>query len=355
MIDEDASPHTPATNGASGSGLGWAERLAAQPGAVIPLSPRDSRPPAPTPTAPPPMSGILNVYKPPAMTSHDVVQAVRKASGERRVGHAGTLDPLARGVLVVCLGSATRVIEELQATRKVYIARIRLGTSTTTYDAEGAVVTEADPSGVSRADVEAALEAFRGEILQTPPMYSALKHGGRRLYELARQGIEVERTPRPVTVHELTLTDWSPPEFTLALTVSCGTYIRSIAHDLGAALGVGAHLTELERTAVGPFTAAEAESLVRVVESFGEGWWPQLLHPLDTALLAYAALIVDTAAEQAIRNGQQLDGPPPDDSVTREVRAYNADGLFIGLLRWDEITGRWQPDRVFPAPKPSSR
>jgi tRNA pseudouridine55 synthase len=328
----------------------WWARLAAGDEAVIPLLPVAARPPAPARAGSAPVSGILNVYKPPGMTSHDVVQAVRKASGERRVGHAGTLDPLARGVLVVGLGSATRVIEELQALPKAYQARVRLGQTTATYDAEGAVQQTVDASGVSRTDVEAALAAFRGEIWQVPPMYSAVKHAGERLYRLARQGLEVERAPRPVTVYQLALDAWEPPELGLVMTVSSGTYVRTLAHDLGQALGVGAHLVDLERTAVGPFTAAAAEPLDRIAAAFAEGWWPSLLHALDTPLLAYSALVVDDQVEAAIRNGQQVAGPAPGPAVTSEVRAYNRTGLFIGLLRWDDVHQRWQPDRVFPKP-----
>lgn len=330
---------------------GWWQRIVDQDDAVILLTPAHERPPAPQPPPEPPKSGILNVRKPPGMTSHDVVQAIRKAAGERRVGHAGTLDPLARGVLVVCMGSATRVIEEIQAMTKRYEARVRLGEVTETYDAEGAVVERHDAAGVTRDAVAAALDAFRGTILQTPPMYSAVKHEGQRLYELARQGVEVARQPRPVSVHELTLTDWTPPELTLRMAVSSGTYVRSIAHDLGQALGVGAHLVDLERTAVGLFRVAEAEALYRVVEAFAEGWWPALLHPLDAALLDYAAVVVDDAAESALRNGQQVRGPPPGTDVTAQVRAYNHEGLFVGLLQWDPITACWQPRRMFPKAK----
>src|SRR5262249_40348016 len=154
----------------------------------------------------------------------DVVQAVRRASGERRVGHAGTLDPLATGVLVVCLGSATRVVEAVQAMRKSYRARVRLGVATDTFDAEGQVLATADAGDVGRADVEAALAAFRGQIRQLPPMYSALKHEGRPLYQLARRGLEVEREPRDVTVYDLRLVDWAPPDLVLEMTVSRGTY-----------------------------------------------------------------------------------------------------------------------------------
>jgi len=340
----------------------WAERVNANLGEVIPLGLKKAAPPPPATPPPlaaalaaraagggmPPKSGILSIDKPSGMTSHDVVQALRRASGEQRIGHAGTLDPMATGVLVVCLGSATRVVEEVQQGLKGYRARVTLGASTSTYDAEGEVLASADPSGVSEADIEAALERFRGEIQQIPPMVSALKQGGKRLYELARKGIEVERAPRDVTVHRLELVDWSPPDATLELTVTSGTYVRSIAHDLGQALGVGAHLSALQRTFVGPFALADAVPLATAVEAFTEGWWPPLLHPLDMALTAYDALIVDAAIEKAMRDGQQFDGPRPRARDRRRIRVYEAETGFVGVARWDDLTERWQPERVFP-------
>jgi tRNA pseudouridine55 synthase len=184
-------------------------------------------------------------------------------------------------------------------------------------------------------------------------MYSALKHEGQPLYALARQGIEIERAPRPATVYALDLLAWNPPELELRMRVSKGTYVRSIAHDLGQALGVGAHLTALEREAVGRFLLEDAERLARVVEAFVEGWWPSLLHPLDTALLDYNAMVVDAAAEAALRNGQQVQAAAPSAETTPLVRVYNADGRFVGLVRWDGVTGRWQPERIFPVVKPA--
>jgi tRNA pseudouridine55 synthase len=326
----------------------WEARLQQDPGEIIPLLPAGSVPPAALTPAEPPKSGILNIDKPAGQTSHDVVAAVRRASGERRVGHAGTLDPMATGVLVVCLGSATRVIEEIQVMPKAYRARVRLGERTSSGDAEGSVIQTRDASSITREAVEAALKQFRGEILQVPPMVSALKHQGKRLYDLARQGIEVERAPRPVTVHALTLSDWEPPEFTLEIEASKGTYVRAIADDLGEALGVGAHLVALARTKVGVFTLEGAERLPRVVEAFVEGWWPTLLYPLDTALLAYAAMVADAPREAALRNGQQIDGPAPGPEATAQVRVYDPDGRFIGLVAWDDVTEAWQPTRIFP-------
>ncbi len=327
----------------------WWARLHAGAGDIIPLVPA-GRTPAMAAAAghAPPKSGILVVDKPAGCTSHDVVAAIRRASGERRVGHAGTLDPMATGVLVVCMGSATRVVDEIQATPKAYRARVRLGVRTDSGDADGRVVGEHDAAGVTRDAVEAALARFRGDILQTPPMVSAVKHEGRRLYALARQGIEVERAPRPVTVYALTLEDWAPPELTLALRVSKGTYVRTIADDLGEALGVGAHLTALRRTAVGPFRVEAADPLDRVVAAFEGGWWPALMHPLDAALVDYAAMVVDAPRVAALRHGQQVDGPAPGPGASRLVRVYDADGQFVGLVAWDPVEARWQPDRIFP-------
>lgn len=326
----------------------WEARLQRDPESIIPLLPAGAVPPVAQTLAEPPKSGILNIDKPAGRTSHDVVAAVRRASGERRVGHAGTLDPMATGVLVVCLGSATRVIEEIQAMPKAYRARVRLGERTSSGDAEGSVIETRDASGITRDAVEAALERFKGDILQIPPMVSALKHEGRRLYDLARQGIEVERAPRPVTVSGLVLSDWEPPEFTLEIEASKGTYVRAIADDLGEVLGVGAHLVALARTKVGSFTLDSAERLPRVVEAFVEGWWPTLLHPLDTALLAYAAMLADAPREAALRNGQQIEGPAPGPETSAQVRVYDPDGRFIGLVAWDDVTEAWQPTRIFP-------
>ena len=200
--------------------------------------------------------GILNLNKPRGPTSHDVIDRIRALTGIRRVGHAGTLDPLATGVLLVCIGRATRVAEYLMDSHKIYRARVRLGIATDTYDAEGQVipsVDSVDPIEISRAEVETALVRFRGTIEQVPPMYSALKHKGEPLHKLARRGVEVKREPRQVEIPCLALTEWKPPECTLEMTCSPGTYVRALAHDLGQALGCGAHLTGLVRLASGGF------------------------------------------------------------------------------------------------------
>ncbi len=293
-----------------------------------------------------PMSGILNIDKPAGMTSHDVVAAIRRASKEQRVGHAGTLDPLATGVLLVCIGSATRIIEHLQDHPKKYRADIHLGVTTDTYDAEGQVTYRAPSVDIDRAQVEEALAGFRGTIQQVPPMYSALKREGRPLYELARAGLEVEREPRTVEIFRLEITDWKPPIIQMEVECSKGTYIRSLAHDLGKKLGVGAHLRGLVRLASGRFTLDGAESLATVEDSFKNNYWMYLIHALDEALLEYDAIIVDGDTEERIRQGRQVESPGP--VQTRYARAYSLQGDFIGLLKHDRWTGLWQPDKVFP-------
>ena len=186
------------------------------------------------------MDGILNINKPLGKTSFSIVSMVKRLSGESRVGHAGTLDPAASGVLPVCLGQGTRVIEFLLDAPKAYRAEIEFGVVTDTDDATGKIISRGDPSGINRRKLLSALDSFRGLISQTPPMYSAVKHHGKPLYKLARQGIEVERKSRLRWIYRLELTSWQPPLATIEVECSKGTYIRSLAHDLGQLLGCGA-------------------------------------------------------------------------------------------------------------------
>jgi len=292
------------------------------------------------------MNGILNIDKPQGWTSHDVVARVRRLSGQKQVGHAGTLDPLATGVLLVCLGQATRVSEYLMRGRKVYRAAVHLGLSTDTYDAGGRVTTTAPQVSVTLSQLEEALAAFVGRIEQTPPMYSALKHQGAPLYRLARQGKTVERKPRPVEIYDLKLLDWSSPVLTIEVTCSPGTYIRSLAHDLGQRLGCGAHLSSLVRLASGHFTLDEAISLEALSEAFATGRWVELLRPLDEALLDFEAITFDCQAERRIRLGQPVPGPKPSSSSSL-CRAYSTEGRLIALLQYKAQTGLWQPKKVF--------
>src|SRR4051812_41927899 len=247
------------------------------------------------------MHGFLNIDKPAGMTSHDVVAHIRRAAQQKRVGHAGTLDPAATGVLVVALGNATRLIEYVQdSTSKRYIATVHLGATTATDDAEGEVLATAVVPPLDTIAIERVLEPFRGEIMQVPPMYSALHHQGRRLHELAREGLIVERAARPVAIERLELLDWSSPLLTLDILCSKGTYIRSLAHDLGAALGCGPHLQALRRTAVGGFVIEQATPLV-LLEENPETIMSTLLPP-EIAVVDWPMIMLDEEEARRLRN-----------------------------------------------------
>jgi tRNA pseudouridine55 synthase len=288
--------------------------------------------------------GLLNVDKPAGPTSHDVVAIVRRGTGIRRVGHAGTLDPMATGVLLVCVGQATRLSEYLMDSTKRYRARVRLGIETDTYDAEGRAVAER-PVDVGRDEVEAALEGFRGEVEQVPPMYSALKHQGTPLYRLAQAGKEVPREPRWVHIEPLTLTEWELPEFTLEVTCSAGTYVRTLAHDLGRALGTGAHLVGLRRLASGRFRAEDAVSLAALRRAFetGDAWRDYLL-PADLALADKPAIHLEAVEADRVAHGHDVSAPLEASGL---ARAYAPDGRFVAVLQADLGAGVWHPIKVF--------
>jgi tRNA pseudouridine55 synthase len=297
------------------------------------------------------MDGILNINKPWGKTSFSIVSLVKRLSGEKRVGHAGTLDPAATGVLPVCLGQGTRVVQFLMEAPKAYRAEIALGVATDSHDATGTVVSRGDPSGVSRKKLLEALDSFRGLIEQTPPMYSAVKQGGQPLYKLARSGITVERKSRRRWIYRLELSHWQPPLATIEVECSRGTYIRSLAHDLGRLLGCGASLSQLTRLSCGLFTIEDAVTLPQLEDAFRHGYWEQFIYPIDSVLWQWRAVVVDEAAEEAMKNGRPLslegvDNPPPSAEGSR-CRVYNRDGDFLGTLCFDAEKGRWQPEKVF--------
>jgi tRNA pseudouridine55 synthase len=292
------------------------------------------------------VDGIINVNKPPGRTSFSVVAQLKRLSGAKRAGHAGTLDPDATGVLPVCLGRGTRVIEYLMDTSKGYRAEIALGAATDTYDAAGQVTMRGDASGITPEQIEAALEQFRGSIRQTPPMYSALKMNGRPLYELARAGVTVERKSRPVKIHKLEITAWQPPVLSVDVECSKGTYIRSLAHDLGEALGCGGHLKSLVRTRCGIFTIEDAVPLPHLEESFARGDWPQFLKPIDSVLGHHAAATVDAATELMIKQGKPVTLEAVTDGESPYCRAYGPDGRFLAILKRLPDTELWQPKKV---------
>lgn len=303
--------------------------------------------------------GILNLDKPRGPTSHDIVERVRRLTDIRRVGHAGTLDPLASGVLVVCVGrAATRVTEYLMSERKIYRAHARLGITTTTCDGEGKVTARV-PVDVTRNQVEAALARFRGTIEQVPPMYSAVKHQGKPLYRLARQGVEVEREPRQIEISRLELVGWDPPMCTLEVKCSPGTYIRVLAHDLGQALGCGAYLVDLTRLASGSFRLEDAISLDKLTQAAKEDRWAELLRPVGEALAdLFPALRLDAEASRRFCSGQAIS--PADVAAsdggklgedTPLHRVYDLDGRFLALAAYDPADNVWRPHKVLHSPQ----
>ena len=287
--------------------------------------------------------GLLNINKPPGPTSHDIVSWVRRGTQVKKVGHAGTLDPLASGVLIVCLGAATRLSEYVMDSPKTYRVRVHFGIETTTYDAEGDVVAEnADP--ITRHAVEAALGGFRGTIQQVPPMYSAIKRDGQKLYELARAGQEVERPARAVTIHRLDLLAWEPPYASLEVVCSPGTYIRSLAFDLGRAVGVGAYLAALERSASGTFTIDEAVPWTDFEAAIRVGTWQSYLLPPDRALDDAPAVHLTAQEADAVRYGRFV--VTERSTVGDLARAYDPAGRFLAVLvRRDD---HWKPHKVWP-------
>jgi tRNA pseudouridine55 synthase len=294
------------------------------------------------------VDGILNINKPRGKTSFSIVSLVKRFSGVKRVGHAGTLDPLATGVLPVCLGQGRRLVPFLHDAAKVYKAQIELGVATDTYDATGNITARTDPSGISRQQLLSALDSFRGLIWQTPPMYSALKQGGKPLYELARSGIEVERKSRQVQIYNLELKRWQPPVATVEVECGKGTYIRSLAHDLGQLLGCGANLKSLVRLRYGCFDIKDAISPNQLEDGFCHGYWQHFVYPVDTVLMDWAAMVVGDAAEEDIRNGRPLDLKPDNRRQRNDgrCRAYNRDGHFLGVLTFNREKEQWRSGKV---------
>lgn len=289
--------------------------------------------------------GFLNINKPLRMTSHDVVAKVRRQyraqTGGKKVGHAGTLDPLADGVLVICLGAATRLSEYIMRGSKLYRAFITFGATTSTYDAAGERRAQRDTSHISRSRIEAALPRFIGEISQIPPMYSAIKQKGQKLYELARQGKIVDRPARKVAIHNIEIVSWQNPVLELTIHCAAGAYIRSLAHDLGQALDVGAYLSGLTRLASGAFEIENSTELKSVVES--DEWMQRIVSPFD-ALSSHNHVILAEDQVRRVREGQfiQLD----DVSQESQVFAFDVQISLVAVLEPRE--SYWKPHKVFP-------
>lgn len=303
-------------------------------------------------------SGILNLYKPVGVTSHDLVAGVRRVLREKRVGHAGTLDPAAHGVLPICVGQATRVVEFLSDARKVYCAEIVLGLTTDTYDREGAVTSLRPVPELSRDELERAAETLRGPIMQLPPLYSAIKVGGQPLYKAARAGTghEIELKPRPVEIFRLEITAWERPCLRLWIECSKGTYIRSLAYDLGERLGCGAFMYSLVRVQSGPFKIAQAVTLGQVEASLRKGNLKErILQPIDAVLTEWPAWVVNDATTERIRQGRNLATShlagaseaalDPAAAAFPYRRVYTRQGELLALL--EREGSEWHPAKVF--------
>ncbi|MBA3469006.1 MAG: tRNA pseudouridine(55) synthase TruB [Herpetosiphonaceae bacterium] len=286
------------------------------------------------------MNGFLNIDKPAGMTSTDVVRRVRRLAGQKRVGHGGTLDPLATGVLPIALGLATRLLEYmLEEEGKSYLATVQLGSTTDTDDAEGAIIATAPVPPLDLATLEATLQPFRGTITQIPPRYAAIRVDGRRLYEYARAGEVVAIPARTVTIEQLDLLEWTADTLVIQVACSKGTYIRSLARDLGASLGCGAHLTALRRTQAGVFDLATAVPLADLLDNPDR--LASALLPPTAALAGWPQITVDEAGIQLLRQGQRIPAAGPDERAA----ILDAAGELVAIVV--RQAGQWQPTKVF--------
>lgn len=300
---------------------------------------------------PPSADGILVINKPPGITSHDVVNRVRRLTHQRRVGHAGTLDPLATGVLVVCLGQATRMAEYASGSDKTYCAEIVLGIATDTYDSDGRVTARAAVHATLE-DIQSALAGFLGDILQAPPAYSAIKQGGEPLYKAARAGLDVVTEARPVRIDALRVIAYELPVLVLEVDCGKGTYIRSLAHDLGQRLGCGAHLSALVRLRSGHFHLEDAITLDDLALAVQFGYLDRFLYAPDETVLDQPAVILGPERATSICQGKGLailaTTPAPSGGAEPVLcRAYDLAGEFLALGQLDRHAGWWQPHKVF--------
>jgi tRNA pseudouridine55 synthase len=290
------------------------------------------------------VSGVLVIDKPIGLTSHDVVQIIRRGTGIKRAGHTGTLDPRASGVLVVLIGPAVRLSEYVSASDKRYQATIRLGGTTDTYDSEGVITSELPSSHITEENFDEILQTYVGEIEQVPPPYSAVKVKGRKAYEMARKGEQVDLEPRKINVYSLDILEWDPPEVVIDAYCSSGTYIRSLANDLGESLGTGAYLIGLRRTKSGRFTLREAVPLRRLKEAFQAGDWYRYLIPAADALGDWPMVELDADLVDLVRHGHRI---PAESGSKGWARGISQQGDLVALLEFNDESNEWQPRKVF--------
>lgn len=281
------------------------------------------------------MDGILNIYKEKGFTSHDVVAVIRKTIGQKKVGHTGTLDPEAEGVLPICVGRATKLADYIMAEKKTYYAELTLGVTTTTQDHTGEIL-ETREVLFGKKEIEEAVLSFRGEYEQIPPMYSAIKVQGKKLYELARQGQEIERKARKIQIFDIQIAKWNPPN-KIEITVVCskGTYIRTLCADIGEKLGCGAHMSSLLRTATGFFYLENSIRLSELKQLVEKGNIEQVLIPMEEALKEYKKIVVTQRGTKLLHNGCKIWSSffqfPVAATQGEMVLVYDAMGIFVGI------------------------
>lgn len=296
--------------------------------------------------------GVINIYKEKGYTSHDVVAKLRGILGQRKIGHTGTLDPDAEGVLPICLGRATKLCDFLTEKEKTYEATLLLGCVTDTQDTSGRILETWDVSGITGEKIREAVLKFEGEYPQIPPMYSAVKVNGKKLYELAREGKTVERRPRMVQIFSARIRSVEIPRVRMEIRCSKGTYIRTLCHDIGAELGCGGCMESLERTQSGAFSVQDSLTLDEVVQKRDQGKLAEIVWPVDRVLERYPRIVVSPQWESLARNGGALREQtvkceikdPPDGSL---VRLYDSDGQFIALYAWHRQNREYRIKKMF--------
>lgn len=295
--------------------------------------------------------GIINVYKEKGYTSHDVVAKLRGIVGQKKIGHTGTLDPDATGVLPVCLGKATKVCDMLTDKDKVYEAVLLLGLETDTQDVTGNVIRAVSDFEYDEEVIRACILGFRGEYMQVPPMYSALKVNGKKLYELARAGVEVERQARRVLIHDIQILEMNLPRVRMRISCSKGTYIRTLCHDIGEKLGCGGCMEELIRTKVGSFSIEESMSLEEIQRHQHEGGLEEILVPVDAMFSAYREVHLSPEGDMLVYNGNPiLPAHIRENDIWQDeeqVRVYDTNGRFLALYRYQKSEKRFRVRKMF--------
>ena len=295
------------------------------------------------------ITGLLNINKPIGITSMDVVREIKKSTGIKKVGHGGTLDPMASGVIPIAVGSSTRLLEYILNGDKSYIATIELGKRTDTYDSEGKTVEKSDPQGISIDDIVKVLSKFNGEMTQIPPMHSALKVQGKRLYELARSGTVIERPPRNVTIYEVSLEEFNTPNIVVGIRCSKGFYVRTFADDIGHLLGCGAFLSSLKRVSSGPFKIEDAMTLDQTISMISDGNLQELILDPGSCINGAQRIQLNEETETMVKHGRAIESinesfPITDSSL---AVAYDNQSRFVAILRFNEKLKEWHPEKVF--------